>query len=240
MNIALLAEIVPKLSGLEWWKNSIYKNLIVGDRWLQCLQGLVITIRISFLSLLFGTLLGALICFMKISKFRVFRTIANVYIDVIRGTPSMIQLMIIYYVIFAPARMDREFAAVVAFAINSAAYIAELFRAGILAVDHGQNEAGRSLGMSGFKTMFFIILPQAIKNCFPAYINEVSTLIKETAIVGYIAIRDITKVTDGIKGDTLEPFVPLITTAIVYYILVKTVASLLSVLERRMRKSDKR
>ena len=240
MNIILALAQSGQPGWLDEFLSALHKNLIVGDRWMQYLNGLSITLRISFFSLLFGTIIGVIVCFMRLSRFKVVRGIAITYIDILRGTPSMVQLMIIFYVILSPMRINREISAIVAFAINSSAYISELFRAGILAVDHGQTEAGRSLGMSGFKTSFFVVVPQAIKNCFPSYINEVSTLIKETAIVGYIAINDITKIADTIRSRTYEAFFPLIITAIIYYIIVKTVASLLSVLERRMRKSDKR
>jgi len=209
--------------------------------YIRLLNGLGITISISLLAVLLGVGLGFILALMKLTeiitgKKTVLSRIANIYIDIIRGTPSMVQLLIMYMVIF-----HNNFgfvAAVLTFGINSSAYVAEIIRAGILAVDNGQMEGGRSLGFSYGETMRYIVMPQAIKNILPALGNEFITLIKETAIVGYIAIQDLTKASDFIISRTYEAFYPLIAIAIIYYILIKILTKLLNLFERRLRKGD--
>lgn len=205
------------------------------------LKGLWVTIYISIAAVLLGTILGFLLALMKLSEIRknkktLMSRFANIYIDVIRGTPAMVQLLIMYMVIFRTK--FGVLAAILTFGINSGAYVAEIIRAGILAVDKGQMEAGRSLGFSYNKTMELIILPQAIKNILPALCNEFITLIKETAIVGYVAIQDLTKASDFIISRTYETFLPLIAIAIIYYLLIKILAKLFYLFERRLNKSD--
>lgn len=205
------------------------------------LNGLKTTIFISLTAALLGIFLGFIIALMKLTenkkgKKTILSRIANIYIDIIRGTPSMVQLLIMYMIIF-----HNKFgvaAAILTFGINSAAYVAEIIRAGILAVDNGQMEGGRSLGFSYGQTMRYIIIPQAVKNILPALGNEFITLIKETAIVGYVAIQDLTKASDFIISRTYETFLPLIAIAIIYYLLIKILSKLLSMFERRLRKSD--
>ena len=164
----------------------------------------------------------------------------KIYTDVIRGTPSVTQLMIIYFVIFATVNWEKWIIAAIAFSINSGAYVSEIIRAGILSIDKGQTEAGRSLGLSKSQTMASIIIPQAFKNIFPAMCNEFITLIKETAIVGYVGLVDIQKAGDFIKSATYEAFMPLIATAIIYFVLIKILTIGLGLIEKRLRKSDKR
>lgn len=207
------------------------------------LKGLWVTIYLSILAVLIGITLGFIIALMKLSavkkgKKTVSSVIASIYIDIIRGTPSMVQLLIMYMIVF-----KSNFgivAAVLTFGINSSAYVAENIRAGIMAVDKGQMEGGRSLGLSYGQTMRYIIIPQAIKNILPALGNEFITLIKETAIVGYVAIQDLTKAADFIISRTYDTFMPLIAIAIIYYILIKILSMLLSKFERRLRSSDLR
>ncbi|MFQ9510595.1 MAG: ABC transporter permease subunit [Lachnospiraceae bacterium] len=205
------------------------------------LKGLCVTILISLLAVILGTVLGFVIALMKLTettraKKTILSRIANIYIDIIRGTPAMVQLLIMYMIIFNN-RMGMV-AAVLTFGLNSGAYVAEIIRAGIMAVDKGQMEGGRSLGFSYGETMRYIILPQAIKNILPALGNEFITLIKETAIVGYVAIQDLTKAADFIISRTYEAFLPLIAIAIIYYCIIKILSKLLGVFERRLRKGD--
>lgn len=207
------------------------------------LEGLGVTIGISFAAVCLGIALGFIIALMKLTETRkkrktVLSVIANVYINVLRGTPVMVQLLIMYMIVF---RSNMAYlAAILTFGINSGAYVAENIRAGIMAVDQGQMEGGRSLGFTYSQTMHYIILPQAIKNAFPALGNEFITLLKETSIVGYVAIRDLTKAADFIISRTYEAFYPLIAIAIIYFILVWGLTKLLAVVERRMRRSDLR
>ena len=225
--------------------DALYQNLIYKDRWLYLLKGLGVTIEVTFFAIILGTILGVILAIMRISNVRVFRIkilekIASFYITIIRGTPMMIQLLIIYFVVFASVDIDKVIVAVIAFGMNSAAYVAEIIRGGILSVDRGQMEAGRSLGLNYTQTMTRVIMPQAIKNALPTYTSEFIVLIKETAIVGYIALEDLTKVGDQIRGSTFNAFVPLITVALVYLLLTSILARLFTKLERRLRKSDLR
>lgn len=205
------------------------------------LKGVLVTLEIAILAVALGIVIGFIVALMKLSENRrgkktIASRIANIYIDVLRGTPVMVQLLIIYMIIFK--NQMGIVAAVITFGINSGAYVAENIRAGILAVDHGQMEGGRSLGLSYGETMRFIIMPQAIKNILPALGNEMITLVKETSIVGYVAIADLTKAADFIISRTYETFLPLIAIAIIYYIIVKIMTKLLQMMERRLRKSD--
>lgn len=207
------------------------------------LKGLGVTIGISICAGVLGVILGFILALMKLTETRkkrktVMSRIAGAYIDIIRGTPSMVQLLIMFMVIFRSRY--AVVAAILSFGINSAAYVAENIRAGILAVDIGQMEGGRSLGFTYGETMRYIIMPQAIKNVIPALGNEMITLVKETSIVGYVAIVDLTKAGDFIVSRTYQAFLPLIAVAIVYYIVVKIMTKILAVIERRLRQSDNR
>lgn len=220
------------------------KYVFVDTKGYQLLaKGLGVTLGISFAACLLGIVLGFIIALMKLTELRkkkktILSRIANLYIDILRGTPVMVQLLIIYMVLF-----QNKFgvvAAIITFGINSGAYVAEIIRAGILAVDPGQMEGGRSLGFTYGQTMRFIILPQAIKNILPALGNEMITLVKETSIVGYVAIADLTKASDFIISRTYETFLPLIAIAVIYYLVVKIMTKILGVFERRLRQSDQR
>ena len=212
---------------IEWiqrtWQSfaeSFVKNFIVEDRYMLIVRGLGTTILISLLAVLLGCIIGFIMAFFRLSKIKVLNWIAGIYIDVIRGTPTVVQLLIIYYVIFAPFKnMPEVVIAAISFGINSGAYVAEIVRGGILSVDRGQMEAGRSLGLTSAQTMRLIIIPQAIKNILPALGNEFIVLIKETAIAGYIALQDLTKASDIIRSITWSSM-PLFATAIIYFILV--------------------
>ena len=220
--------------------DDFYKCFIREDRWKLLLSGIGVTIKISLVAAFFGLLIGFVIALFNLSHIRPLNVIGKVYTDVIRGTPSVTQLMIIYFVIFATISWPKWLIAAVAFSINSGAYVSEIIRAGILSIDKGQMEAGRSLGLSGSQTMMNIIVPQAVKNIFPAMCNEFITLIKETAIVGYVGLVDIQKAGDFIKSATYQPFMPLIATAIIYFVLIKVLTILLGKVEKKLRESDKR
>lgn len=226
---------------MEWFdslKYDFYKCFIREDRYMLLLRGIGVTIKVSALALLLGLIIGFLIALCSLSKRKPVRAIGLVYTDVIRGTPSVTQLMLIYFVVFASIRWSKWIIAAIAFGINSGAYVAEIFRAGILSIDKGQTEAGRSLGLSSSQTMTRIVMPQAVKNIFPALCNEFIVLIKETAIVGYVGLMDIQKAGDFIKSATYIPFLPLIATAIIYYVLIKLLNIALRRIESALRKSD--
>ena len=220
--------------------NDFYKCFVYKDRYNLILNGIGVTIKVSLLSILIGILIGFVIALCNLSRKKVLNIIGKIYTDVIRGTPAVTQLMIVYFVIFATVSWDKWIIVSFAFGINSGAYVSEIFRAGILSIDIGQTEAGRSLGLNGFQTMIYIIIPQALKNIFPALCNEFITLIKETAIVGYVGLMDIQKAGDFIKTATYKPFMPLIGIAIIYFVMIKILTLLLGLLEKRMRKSEVR
>lgn len=223
--------------------DSFYKAFISGKRYLMYLDGLKMTILVSVLAILLGVALGTVLALMRLTaekkgKSTVLSKIAYVYIDIIRGTPTVTQLMIMFFVILKG--VDGLIVGTVTFGLNSAAYVSEIIRAGILAVDQGQMEGGRSLGLSYGQTMKDIILPQAIKNILPALGNEFIVLIKETAILGYVSIVDLSKASDFVISRTYEALTPLIGTAVIYYLIVKVLTLVLNAVERRLRQSDKR
>lgn len=220
----------------------IHNNFIEDDRWKYITEGLCTTLIISLGAVLIGTFLGFAIAVIRSScdktgKFRIINTILRMYLTVIRGTPTMIQLLIIYYVIFASSDINKVAVAVIAFGLNSSAYIAEIVRGGIMSIDQGQFEAGRSLGFTHWQTMIYFIIPQAFKNVLPALCNEFIVLIKETSISGYIGIMDLTRGGDFIRSRTYEALLPLLTVAVVYLIIVVVLTNLVSKLERRLKKN---
>ena len=223
--------------------DSYYRAFIAEQRYLMYLDALKMTLLVSLLAIILGVALGTILALMRMTaerrgKSTLLSKIAYVYIDIIRGTPTVTQLLIMYFVVLKG--VDGLIVGTVTFGLNSAAYVAEIIRAGILAVDHGQMEGGRSLGLSYGQTMKDIILPQAVKNILPALGNEFIVLIKETAILGYVSIVDLTKVADFVTSRTYEAFAPLIGTAIIYYLVVKVLTLVLGAVERRLRQSDKR
>jgi His/Glu/Gln/Arg/opine family amino acid ABC transporter permease subunit len=222
------------------FSHDVYLNFIKESRYLLILDGLKTTILLSITAILFGIVLGGLATLLRRSKYGFLRAIGYTYVDVIRGTPSMMQLLVINFVVFASVNVDLFVVGTVAFGLNSGAYISEIFRAGILSIDKGQTEAGRSLGLSSSQTMTYIILPQAIKNILPALANEFIMLIKETAIVGYIAMHDLTKAGDIIRSLTYDAYMPLLAVALLYYLLVKILTLGIEWLERYLRASDMR
>lgn len=226
---------------IDWLNNLIedfYTCFIEDDRYMLIVDGIGVTIKVALLAAILGLAIGFIIAVCNLSKSKILNLIGSVYTDVIRGTPSVTQLMIIYFVVFANVHWEKWIIAAIAFAINSGAYVSEIIRAGILSIDKGQTEAGRSLGLTSAQTMFYIVVPQAIKNIFPAMGNEFITLIKETAIVGYVGLVDIQKAGDFIKSATYEAFMPLVGIAVVYFILIKMLTLALGAIEKQLRKSD--
>ncbi|MEG2176036.1 MAG: amino acid ABC transporter permease [Oscillibacter sp.] len=219
--------------------NKFYQAFFYADRWQLYLSGLGQTLSITAGAICISTLLGMVLCLMKLSKHRILRAPAQAYIDVIRGIPVMVQLLIIYFVILS-SWTNKLAVAIIAFAINSTAYVAEIFRSGIASVDQGQMEAGRSLGLSRFQTMRFIIFPQGIKNCLPTYASEFIVLVKETAVVGYIGMQDLTKAYSIVQSRTMDAMAPLLIIAVIYFIITTTLSKLFAAMERRLRASDQR
>ena len=207
------------------------------------LTGLKTTLLVTVLALCIGVVLGLLIALIRSTheqtgKLKLLNIVARVYLTSIRGTPSMIQILFFYSVIFATVNLNNIVIGGIAFGINSGAYVAEIFRSGIMSVDKGQTEAGRSLGLNSAQTMRLIIIPQAFKNVLPALINEMIVLLKETAIIGYIGTIDITKAATLVQSRTYDALVPLLSAAIFYLILVMILTYFMGKLERRLRKSD--
>lgn len=213
----------------------IYNSFFYNQRYLFYLDGLKVTILISLFSVLLGTVLGFLAAFMRLSKNKVINGIAGAYIDIIRGTPTVIQLLIISNVLF----FGGVTTSIITLGINSGAYVAEIVRGGILSVDKGQMEAGRSLGLNKYQTMRYIILPQAIKNIIPALGNEFIVLIKETAIVGYIAVSDLTKASQIVISRTGKA-TSLFISAFIYFVIIKLITYLIRMVEKKLRVSDER
>lgn len=221
-----------------------YNNFIKDDRYMWLVRGLWVTIRITVGSTLMGLLIGTFLAIIKTIQnsgkhVGPLGFLVDVYLTVIRGTPVMVQLLIIYFVVFASSSPNTILIAILAFGINSGAYVAEIIRAGIEAVDKGQTEAGRSLGFSYASTMRLIIIPQAVKNVLPAMFNELITLLKETSIAGYIAIEDLTRAGLQIRSKSFEPFMPLVAIAVIYLVIVVFLTALMKKLERRLKQSDR-
>ena len=230
------------------FSEKLYQNFIEDDRWLLLVNGLKVTILVTLFALLVGVIIGFTVAIIrslhdKTGKFKILNAICKVYLTVIRGTPMMVQLLIMWFVVWASARStdsNMMKCAILAFGINSGAYVAEIVRSGIMSVDNGQFEAGRSLGLSYRQTMISIVLPQAFKTVLPALANECIVLLKETSVAGYIAIQDLTKGGDIIRSQTFSAFMPLITVALIYLIMVVVLTHLVGKLERRLSQSDRR
>lgn len=220
------------------------QNFINDGRWKYLVKGLKNTLVITLFAAIIGIILGFIIAIIRVGNnmngsFGLWNWFCKLYLTVMRGTPAVIQLLIIYYVIFASVNVSKILVAVIAFGLNSAAYVAEAVRAGIMSIDKGQFEAGRSLGLSFNKTMIYIILPQAIKNTLPALGNEFIALIKETSISGYIGLQDLTKGGDIIRSTTWEAFMPYIAVALLYLIIVMILTWGVNCMERRLKKNER-
>lgn len=219
-------------------------NFITDDRWKYIADGLVTTLQVTFFAVIIGIVLGFFVAVVrstydKTGKLKVLNVFCKLYLTVIRGTPVVVQLLIIYFVIFGSARdISKVAVAVMAFGFNSGAYVAEIFRSGIMSVDNGQFEAGRSLGFNYVQTMRYIIMPQAFKNVLPALCNEFIVLLKETSVSGYIALQDLTKGGDIIRSRTYDALMPLLAVAVIYLAMVIVFTKLVNILERRLRSSD--
>lgn len=223
------------------WFDKLQKTFIEGDRYMWLVEGLINTLIITLGALIIGVIIGTLIAITKYfcegnKKLRIFSWICDFYTTVIRGIPITVLLLMFFYIILVSA--DGITVAIIAFGINSGAYMAELIRSGINAVDKGQMEAARSLGMSKGQAMAKIIFPQAIKNILPAIGNECIALLKETSVAGYVAIVDITRAATNIRNKTFDAVNPIILLALIYLVMVVIMTKLLSILERRLRKSD--
>lgn len=228
----------------EELKSQFILNFITEDRWLSLLGGLVVTLKITFFAVILGFVLGFGVAVVRniydnTKRLKFLNFICNIYLTVIRGTPVVVQLLIIYFVIFSSMRVDKSVAAILAFGINSGAYQAEIFRSGINSVPKGQMEAGRSLGFNYAQTMIFIIMPQAIKNILPTLANEFIVLMKETSVAGYIALEDLTKAGDVIRSRTYSAMMPFLAVALLYLIMVMLFSYLVKLLERSLAKSGR-
>ena len=217
--------------------NRLNSTFVVDGRWQWFVSGLGYTLLISLFSVLLGLVIGILMALMRLSKSKILRAVSGIYIDIIRGTPTTVQLLIMWSGILATCK-NSVLIASLTFGINSGAYVAEIVRAGILAVDKGQMEAGRSLGLNKFQTMRYIIIPQAFKSILPPLGNEFIVLIKETSIVGYVGMSDLTRVANQMTSKLFDVFTPLLGIAFIYFVLTKVLSILLAKLERRLRKSD--
>ena len=228
----------------EELKAQFVLNFITDDRWMSLFWGLVVTLKITFYAVILGFVLGFSVAIVRnvyenTKKLKILNFICNVYLTVIRGTPVVVQLLIIYFVIFSSIRIDKSIAAILAFGINSGAYQAEIFRSGINSIPKGQMEAGRSLGFSYAQTMVNIIMPQAIKNVLPTLGNEFIVLMKETSVAGYIALEDLTKAGDVIRSRTYSAMMPFLAVALLYLIMVMFFTYLLKLFERRLARSGR-
>ena len=234
-------------------KEDFILNFVKEDRWKFITSGLKNTLVITFFAVILGIVLGVIIAVIRSSYdktaptmkkgfkkfvFGFFNAICNIYLTIIRGTPVVVQLMIMYYIIFATSR-NSLLVAILAFGINSGAYVAEIVRSGIMSVDAGQFEAGRSLGFNHMLTMWYIIIPQAFKNVLPALANEFIVLLKETSVAGYVTIRDLTMGGNIIRSNTYSAFMPLIAVALIYLFMVMILTWLVGRLERRLRNDER-
>ena len=233
------------VSGSLWKKcrDAFITNFVDDSRYLYLLRGFFITLQISAGAVMIGIILGFFVAVIRSTadqtgKLKITNALCKIYLTVIRGTPVVVQLLIIYFVIFGSLNVNKVLVATLAFGLNSGAYVAEIIRSGIMSIDRGQLEAGRSLGMSYPKTMFWIILPQALKNVLPALGNEFIVLLKETSVSGYIALQDLTKGGDIIRSQTYNAFMPLLAVAVIYLAVVMLFAKLLAVLEKRLKKNE--
>ncbi|MFR9496668.1 MAG: ABC transporter permease subunit [Rikenellaceae bacterium] len=215
-------------------KRSFIRNIITEDRYKMILDGVWVTLIISILSIIFGTLMGALVCSMTMNKSRIIKGLGELYVTIIRGTPVLVILMINFYVIFAKTPLSPIWVATFSFAMNFGAYVSEMFRSSITSIDRGQREAGLAMGFSNIKTFIFIIAPQAIKRVLPVYKGEAISLVKMTSIVGYIAVQDITKVGDIIRSRTFDAFFPLLVSALLYFLIAYLFSKVIDLLTAKI------
>ena len=242
----------------SWWddiKSQFELNFIEKDRWKSMFEGLGNTLKITLFAAILGVAIGIVVAAvrstfdnnkenMKHNKsigyyvLGFFNGVSKVYLTIIRGTPVVVQLLIIYFIIFASSTNDIMIASL-AFGINSGAYVAEILRGGIMSIDKGQFEAGRSLGFNYVQTMIFIIIPQVLKNVLPTLLNEFIALLKETSVAGYVGVVDLTRAGNAIRGATFSAFMPLIAVALIYLAIVMLLTWIVGIIERRLRKSER-
>ena len=242
-------------SAIDNFKSQFDLNFIQKDRWRYMLQGLGNTLTITAVAAIIGIVLGVIIAAVRSSYdkneeslklrggfsyhlLKFLNGICKIYLTIIRGTPVVVQLLICYFIIFA-ASSNGVAVAIFAFGINSGAYVAEIFRGGIMSIDQGQFEAGRSIGFNYIQTMRYIILPQMFKKVLPTLLNEFIALLKETSVAGYVAVTDLTKAGSSISASTYSYYMPLLTVALVYLVIVMLLTKLVGILERRMRKNER-
>ncbi len=224
--------------------DEFYRNFIEGDRWTYLIKGLGTTLAITFLAVLLGVVIGFVVAIIRVTnqktgKLNIADKICRLYLAVVRGTPVMVQLIIIYFVILLPIGVEKFTSAVLCFGFNSGAYVAEIVRGGIMSIDEGQSEAGRSLGFSYGQTMLYIVFPQAFKAILPSLANEFITLLKESSVAFYIGVADLTQGGLKIRSVTYSNFMPLIAVALIYLVVVLVLSHLVSKLEKRLRKGDR-
>ncbi len=240
-------------SAPEWLQNllfQLYQTFIYQNRWKFFTDGLKITFMVTIGALILGIIFGLIVAIIRVAHdtkndgspsliLRILNGVCKVYLTVIRGTPMMVQLLIMGFVIMVPKTdSGMILCGIITLGINSGAYVAEIARSGIMSISKGQTEAGRSLGFNYVQTMWYIIIPQAVKNILPALGNEMITLLKDTSLVSVIALRDVTKQAQNIVSKTYQAYVPYISLAVIYLVIVMILTKLLSVFERRLRKSD--
>lgn len=233
-------------------KEKFILDFIEKERWRFITNGLLVTLQVTFFALILGLLIGLVAAVVRTSHdqlkedrlrgvsgflLKTANFICRVYLTIIRGTPTLVQLLLMYFVILKSAD-SKVVVAIAAFGVNSGAYVAEIFRSGIMSIDKGQMEAGRSLGLGYVTTMQKIIMPQAIKNVLPAMVNEMITLLKETSICGYIGLNELTRGGDIIRGATFDALLPLLVVAAIYLAIVTLFTWVMGILERRLRESD--
>lgn len=237
------------------FKQDFYNNFIKYDRWQSLFKGLGRTLLITLFAVIIGVIIGIVIAIIRSTYDKnqetlkknggigyrilaVLNAISKLYLTIIRGTPVVVQLLIAYFIIFASSN-NPLMVAIFAFGLNSGAYVAEIFRGGIMSIDNGQFEAGRSLGFNYCQTMIYIIIPQVIKSVLPTLCNEFIVLLKETSVAGYVGIQDLTKEGELIRGATFSAFLPLIAVAIIYLAVVMILTKLVNLLERRLRQNER-
>ncbi len=240
---------------MEWFREQFYQTFIQDDRWQYFAKGVIVTLEVTVLALLLGVAIGVAVAVIRSAHdsqrkgkrglgrvvLGVLNAVCKVYLTVIRGTPTTVQLLIMWFIIFRSAKDDAAvWVASLSFGINSGAYVAEIVRSGIMSIDKGQSEAGRSLGLSYAQTMGLIVIPQAVKNILPALGNELITLLKETSVCSFIGLMDLTKGAMVVQSRTYAPYMPYLSIAAIYLIMVLGLTGLLSLLERRLRASDRR
>lgn len=239
-NAGIFASITE---GFEKMKTDVYNVLIKDSNYKHITNGLGVTVKITLAALLIGLLLGFFVAIIrsthdKTGKVKLLNAICKLYLTVFRGTPVIVQLLIIYYLWLGKMGVHENYAAIIAFGLNSGAYVAEIVRSGIMSIDNGQFEAGRSLGFNYFRTMVYIVMPQAIKNVLPALANEFIVLLKETSVASFIAVKDMMKGANALVGFTYNMNIPYLTVALIYLVMVLVLQKGVSLLERRLRNSD--